>query len=109
MPAAEIILWSKLKSNQIDGYKFRRQYGIGMYIVNFYCPATKLAIELDGESHFWEGAKQKDASRQKNIESFGIKFLRFSNTDVYENIQEVMSSIRENLNTTPTPPNLGGD
>lgn len=49
---AESRLWSKLKGRQIFDYKFRRQHGIGNYIVDFYCPVLKLVIEVDGESHF---------------------------------------------------------
>jgi hypothetical protein len=52
LPAAELILWSKLKSRQVNGWKFRRQFGVGPYVVDFYCPALKLAIEIDGDSTF---------------------------------------------------------
>ena len=59
MPEAEVILWSRLKNKQLAETKFRRQYSVGKYVVDFYCAEKKLAIELDGESHFVEGAQEK--------------------------------------------------
>ena len=58
MPAAEVILWSKLKGRQLLGCKFRRQHGIGTFVVDFYSPEIRLAIELDGDSHFRDGARE---------------------------------------------------
>jgi very-short-patch-repair endonuclease len=95
MPDAEVILWSRLKNRQITGTKFRRQYSIGKYIVDFYCAEKKLAIELDGESHFVEGAQEKDVARQKWIEQFGIRFLRFTNDDIRKNLYGVLDAIEE--------------
>ena len=95
-PKAEKILWQKLKSSRLNGYKFRRQHGFDKYIVDFYCPQLKLAIEIDGTSHFYEKEEQKkDQNRQKIIESMGINFLRFTNTDIYENLNDVLNSITE--------------
>ena len=79
MPAAETFIWSKLRRKQIHGFKFRRQYGVGPYVIDFYCPALKLAVEIDGDSHFSADAKNYDEQRQAFIESFGIRFLRFTN------------------------------
>jgi very-short-patch-repair endonuclease len=75
MPEAEIILWSKLKNKGI-GYKFRRQYSVGQYIIDFYCPELKLAIEVDGDSHYSSEAELRDKERQKVVESYGFIFLR---------------------------------
>jgi very-short-patch-repair endonuclease len=55
MPNADVILWQHLSRRQMHGYKFRRQYSIDHYVVDFYCPRLKLAIEVDGESHFKTG------------------------------------------------------
>jgi len=98
MPAAEIILWSKLKGKQFAGYKFRRQYSVGPYILDFYCPERKLAIEIDGDSHFIGDAEQRDAQRQRVIERFGIRFLRVTNNDVRTNLYGVLLAIEEALN-----------
>ncbi len=97
MPKSEVILWSKLKNKQMNGERFLRQYGVDQYILDFYCPRLKLAIELDGDSHFMPGAQEQDKARQEYIESFGIRFLRFTNADVCENIDGVCWDIYEEI------------
>jgi very-short-patch-repair endonuclease len=95
MPDAEVILWSKLRRKQMGGHKFRRQYGVGKYSIDFYCPELRLAIEVDGESHFADGAAEKDKERENFIIQFGIRFLRFSNTEVRENLDGVLLQIED--------------
>ncbi len=95
MPNAEVIMWSKLKQRQIGGRKFRRQYSVGPYVIDFYCAELKLAIELDGESHLRKGAKEYDKERQSRIEQYGIQFLRFTNADVYHNLYGVLQCVYE--------------
>lgn len=95
MPQAEIILWSKLKNKGLKKYKFRRQYSVGKFVIDFYCPKLKLAIEVDGDSHFIEGSKARDMERQTILESFGITFLRFTNREISENINVVLTKIVE--------------
>ena len=90
MPPAEVILWQRLRGRQVLGYKFRRQYSVGPYVLDFYCFGLRLAIELDGDSHFREGAAQKDREREDFIRGFGIHVLRFLNTDVYENLEGLL-------------------
>jgi very-short-patch-repair endonuclease len=97
LPTAEIILWSKLKSRQIMGCKFRRQYSVGSYVIDFYCPELKLAIEIDGDSHYRKKAIEYDMERQSFIESFGIRFLRFTNSDVYRNLSGVLTEIGKTI------------
>ena len=92
LPPAELILWSKL-NRQICAQKFRRQYSVGPYVVDFYCPALKLAIEIDGDSHFQPGEQEKDKARQQFIESTGIHFLRFRNVEVWANLRGVLEAI----------------
>lgn len=99
MPEAEIILWSRLRKKQLLGYRFRRQYGIESFVLDFYCTNIKLAIEIDGESHFREGAQERDKERQQIIEGYGIRFLRFTNEDVRRNLEGVLSSIEETVRT----------
>ena len=65
MPPAELRLWSKLRGKQLLGGEFRRQFSVGPYCLDFYCPERKLAIELDGDSHFTTAAKQRDRARQE--------------------------------------------
>ena len=69
---AEAVLWTSLQKKQPDGRKFRRQHSIGNYIVDFYCPAEKLAIELDGAAHFTPQGENQDSESDKYIESLGI-------------------------------------
>ncbi len=97
MTKAEVVLWSRLKGRQLLGLKFRRQHSIGPFILDFYCPELKLAIEVDGASHFLGDSPVYDAERQSYIENFGIRFLRFTNLDVLENIEGVLVSIMETV------------
>ena len=89
----EAVLWTRLSRRQILGYKFRRQYSVDQYIIDFYCPELKLAIEVDGESHFTETARAYDRRRQEYIEAFGIKFLRVMNSEVLGNLQGVLDKM----------------
>ncbi|MSR58252.1 MAG: DUF559 domain-containing protein [Planctomycetaceae bacterium] len=76
MPPAEAILWSVLKGRKLLGCKFRRQYGVGAFQLDFYCAELLLGIELDGETHYVGDAQERDRRRQKFIESLGIRMLR---------------------------------
>jgi len=78
-------------------YKFRRQYGVDNYVIDFYCPELKLAIEIDGDSHFVTGAEEYDINRQQHIEQFGIQFMRFTNVDVLNNLAGVLQTISEKI------------
>ncbi len=77
----------------MSAQKFRRQFSVSPYVVDFYCPALKLAIEIDGDSHFQTGAQEKDKARQDFIESFGVHFLRFRNVEIRENLRGVLETI----------------
>ncbi|MCH8063301.1 MAG: endonuclease domain-containing protein [Chloroflexi bacterium] len=94
MPNAETVIWTRLKGKQLLGYKFRRQYSVDRYIVDFYCPELKLAVEIDGDSHYQKGSEDNDRRRQAFIESFGIQFLRFTNEDVFKNLEGVIETVR---------------
>ncbi|MGH8015827.1 MAG: endonuclease domain-containing protein, partial [Candidatus Zixiibacteriota bacterium] len=100
MPSAEVILWSRLQKRQVLGFKFRRQYSVGPYVLDFYCPAAKLAIELDGSSHFQNDEPEYDRNRQVSIEQLGIRFLRFTNLEIYKHLNETMEAIAEALKET---------
>jgi|ERR687886_3075563 very-short-patch-repair endonuclease len=97
MTKAEAIVWQKLRCKQIENCKFRTQYSVDRFVLDFYSPEIKLAIEIDGESHFQEGVAQYDEERQVFIESAGIKFLRFTNKDVYENLNGVLETIADKI------------
>ena len=114
-PRTERIVWSRLRRNQVLGFKFRRQYSVGPYVIDSYCPALSLAVEIDGDSHFQQDSNDKN--RQDYIEMFGIRFLRFTNEEVYNNLEGVLEVIRQaaeegtqkNLQTKRSPPYEGGD
>ena len=97
MPRAERILWSKLRRRQMMGYKFRRQFSVENYVIDLYCPKLKLAIEVDGDSHFIGDTPEYDAERQIDIENYGIVFLRFQNEEVYNNLSGVLITIEEKI------------
>ena len=81
--SAEAALWEILKSKQLYGRKFRRQYSIGSYIFDFCCPTEKLVIELDGDSHGEYHKIHKDEIRDRYMEKLGFIVLRFENIFVF--------------------------
>ena len=94
----EVILWSKLRRNQF-GIKFKRQYSVGPYVLDFYSPRNKLAIEIDGSQHLEN--IEYDLNRNKYLSSLGIITLRFWNNDINKNIDEVINKIISELNLPP--------
>ena len=109
MPWAEAILWSKLQKRQVLGFKFRRQYSVGPYVLDFYCPDAKLAVEIDGDSHFQENAAEYDGKRQAAIEQLGIRFLRFSNQEIHKNLFAVLERVTEAVRKTGKQVGRGRD
>ncbi len=107
----EKLLWEKLKSKHLLGFKFRRQHGIGNYIVDFYCPKLKLAIEIDGESHERKNAFEYDKNREEDIALTGIEFIRFTNDEILNELKNVLSRIeskvKERVEISGTPPRFG--
>ncbi len=93
MTLGEVLLWQRLKRKQMRGNDFDRQRPIDRYIVDFYCKDLKLAIEIDGSSHDGEVAKVNDRIRQERLESLGVRFIRFSDADVKQNIEMVVNQI----------------
>ena len=94
---AEKALWSKIRAKQMKGAQFYRQKPIGNYIVDFYCPKGKLVIELDGGQHYSEEGKAKDILRDETLEGLGLKVIRFSDIEVFKNMQGVIERIWECL------------
>jgi cyclase len=100
MTQAETVLWGYLKGNQL-GAKFRRQHPIGIYIADFYCHQHKLIIELDGSIHNLPNIIQNDIERQVNLELDGLKLLRFTNEQVFNNLNKVLEDINTQIKGTP--------
>jgi very-short-patch-repair endonuclease len=94
---AEAKLWIAIKNNKLAGKKFRRQQSVGNYILDFYCPSEKLAIELDGDVHFQEIKQESDSKRTLYLRSLGIRVLRFENRLVFEDIEWVLGAIKTNF------------
>ena len=101
---AEKALWKNLRGKRLEGLKFFRQYGIGAYIADFYCPQQRLVIEVDGGQHFSEEGKNYDAQREEYMSSLGIRTLRFSNLDILKNIDGVWERIIQVVKELRTPP-----
>jgi len=107
--SAERVLWSRIRNKQ-QKYKFRRQYSVGRYVLDFYCPKVKLGIEVDGATHGSKVEVKKDIEKENFINRFGIKIIRFINIDIYNHIDGVLWDIncqckkRESeLKTRPHP------
>jgi very-short-patch-repair endonuclease len=97
MTDAEKMLWLKLRRKQLKGQQFYRQKIIGKYIVEFYCPKANLVIELDGGQHYSEIGKARDRTRDNVLTGIGIRVLRFSDRDVFENVDGVIEKIWSSL------------
>ena len=97
MTKAEVYLWVQLKNKKILGQRFLRQYGINTYVLDFYCPKLKLAIEVDGATHLSEDEIEYDKHRQEEIETLGIQFLRFWNDEVYNDLTNVIEKIKQKI------------
>jgi len=95
--SAEAALWNLLKNKQIDGKKFRRQHGLGYYIVDFYCSSEKLIIELDGHPHGEYSQIIKDEVRDNFFETKGYRVIRFENRLVFQDPDFVIETIRSNF------------
>jgi len=93
MTNAERLLWSKIRRKQLKGFQVYRQKPIGQFVVDFYCPNAKLVIELDGGQHYSEVIQAKDQSRDKYMDGIGLKVLRFSDKEVFENLSGVVEEI----------------
>ncbi|MDP3935284.1 MAG: endonuclease domain-containing protein [Candidatus Giovannonibacteria bacterium] len=98
---SEEILWQCLNNKQVEGKKFFRQYSVGPYILDFYCPKVRLAIELDGESHLPKDKKAYDTERTKYLKGNNIKVIRFWNDKVVDNINGVLSRITSAVQDAP--------
>lgn len=94
---AELIVWDKLKNNQIKGLKFRRQHPINVFIADFYCHKCKLVIEIDGKYHDFTEQKNKDDNRTKELNALGLTVIRFTNTQVENEINDVIQTIKDKI------------
>jgi very-short-patch-repair endonuclease len=102
---AERVLWAKVRNKQFFGRKFFRQFSIGPYILDFYCPTMKLAVELDGGQRERSDKREYDAARSEYLKAQGIDVIRFWNNDVLLDIQSILSNLAL-MKVTPLHPPL---
>ncbi len=106
---AERVFWIKVRNKQFLGLKFFRQYSLGPYILDFYCPEIKLAVELDGGQHNVSDGREYDAARTNYLNAHGVEVLRFWNNEVLVNIDGVFAMLELKvacLKANPTCPPL---
>jgi very-short-patch-repair endonuclease len=108
---AERILWQRLSARKCANIKFRRQVGIGPYIVDFYSHEGKFVVELDGEIHNSPEAKEYDAERGAYLTGQGMTVVRFSNSQIFDSIDTVVTDIGLAFANVmrQAPPRSGGD
>ncbi|HLL46775.1 MAG TPA: endonuclease domain-containing protein [Longimicrobiaceae bacterium] len=99
MTEAEITLWRSLRGQRIRGLSFRRQHPVLSFIVDFYCPARKLCIELDGGIHDTPDQMTRDVARTAALEAGGYHVIRFRNEEVMRDLSSVLRRIRASLDT----------
>ena len=92
---SEVLLWRFIKNRQLLGYQFHRQVPMLDYIVDFYCHELSLSIEIDGDSHYYDDAPERDTKRQQRLEKLGVCFLRFDDRDVKQKIEMILDTITD--------------
>ena len=100
LTAAEATLWTLLKKEQLEGRKFRRQHSVGNYILDFYCPTERLAIELDGAHHFTDKGSDYDEQRTNYLNTLRIQVIRFENEEVFQSPEGVLAEIKKCFKVT---------
>jgi very-short-patch-repair endonuclease len=95
--SAERKLWNRVRREQIAGFKFRRQVVLGPFIVDFACLEARLILEVDGATHSTEAEAARDAARAARLRAMGFVMLRFTNDDVFREIDGVVETIRLKL------------
>ncbi len=94
---AEKKLWLVLRNRQLCGVKFRRQFPIGRYVLDFYCPYYKLGIEADGGQHYENKERQRDEFRASELSELGVQILRFNDKEILTNIEGVCEVIERTI------------
>jgi very-short-patch-repair endonuclease len=111
---AEVVLWEALRDRRLDGLKFRRQHGLGPFVLDFFCAAHGLVIELDGVIHDYQ--VEQDAYRTEYLAQYGFRVVRFRNEEVFRDLPSVLDCIRREVaprsqllrDEFPSPLPIGG-
>lgn len=91
----EICLWNELKNKKMFGFKVRRQYGVKNYVIDFYCPKLKLAIEVDGDVHYFKDKKVKDEQKNQALKERGIFLIRIKNSDLEDDYESMIKFLED--------------
>jgi very-short-patch-repair endonuclease len=94
MSLPEVLLWRALKGGRLGGHHFRRQHPVGPYILDFYCHALRLAVEVDGQSHGFEDGPAHDARRDRFLREHGVRTLRLSARAVLDDVDGAARTIQ---------------
>ncbi len=94
---AENKLWFYLRDKRFEKLKFRRQHGVGPYIVDYYCPQKSLVIEIDGDIHAHPDQIKKDEQRTDYLNKRGLQVLRYNNEDLLKNLEGVLEDLRNHM------------
>lgn len=86
----EVRLWNDLKNKKMFGFKVRRQYGIDNLVIDFYCPELKLAIEVDGDAHYYQDKIEMDKRKDQRLHEEGIQLIRLKNKDLEEDYESTV-------------------
>ncbi len=104
---AEKKLWTILRNRQLAEAKFRRQFSVGRYVLDFYSPEYRLGIEADGGQHYEDKGRQRDKLRTKELSRIGVQILRFSDREILNNIEGVYEMIQKAIEKKKSnPPHL---
>ena len=97
MTSAEKVLWLYLQNKKLEGYKFRRQHPLHLFIVDFYCHELGLIIEVDGAYHETKEQEEQDEKRTELLKFQGLTVLRFANEEVSTDVETVITKIKETI------------
>lgn len=95
MSSPEVRLWNQLRNRQVGGLKFRRQHPVEPYVLDFYCPEARLAVEVDGSQHNEDDQVRRDVRRDAFLAAQGIRTLRIAAVDVFQEMDGVIAAILE--------------
>ena len=101
MSLPEVLLWKAIKGRQVDGLHFRKQHPVGVYVLDFYCDAEKLAVEVDGSSHSFGDRPGRDERRDGWLAGQGISTLRISASLILEDVDDAVRTILGYLEQRP--------
>src|SRR5260221_406788 len=110
MTLPEVVLWQALRGTRLNGLRFRRQHPMGPYVLDFYCPSARLAVEVDGAAHDHPERASHDARRDEWLAERHVRVLRFLAADVLEDesLEGVLAMIAEGAAAPGAPPQGGG-